>query len=188
MCVHFYKKIQYASQHLGITICSEFDPHMLKPTQRIRNLCFENVCRQFNNHYMCPPYSGSINEIRERLAHYTKGILFQYVKPLDVRNDSVGLKNTKIDFHEKILQLENTIKLEGACHVWGMIGGNCELCEPCKAASKEPCTYPQKARTSLESISIDVLSFLQQLGLDNAFHPHKITWTGCIIYSLHDNF
>jgi hypothetical protein len=35
---------------------------------------------------------------------------------------------------------------------------------------------------SLESLGVDVVSLLDRFGLDSAFHPDTVTWTGCILY------
>jgi len=173
--------LEFARQ-LGIETCLEFSSGLLVPEQRIRKLCFENKCGNYRNHYMCPPYVGSIGEIKARLKKFQRGVLLQYSKSLDVRNDNESLKQSKIDFHNKILQLEEFLRNEGIKHVWGMIGGSCELCEVCGAKLGEPCPYPDKARTSLESIAIDVSALLDKFGWDSKFHPDKITWTGCILY------
>lgn len=167
---------------LGIETCLEFNPELLVPEQRIRGYCSENRCGNYDNNYMCPPHSGSLVEIEERLKGFQKGVLLQYSKPMDVRNDRKGVEQTKIDFHNKILHLEGLLRSEGIEHIWGMMGGSCALCEVCKAETGEPCQYPDRARTSLESMAIDVLSLLRKFGLDNGFYPDKITWTGCILF------
>lgn len=160
----------------------DFSPEILVPEQRIRELCWEDKCGNYGKHYMCPPYSGSLGEIKARLQKFPRGILLQYSKSLDVRNDKEGLKQSKLDFHNRILQLEEFLRNEGITELWGMIGGSCELCEVCKAKLGEPCPYSDKARTSLASIAIDVLALLNKFGLDNQFHRDKITWTGCILF------
>jgi predicted metal-binding protein len=170
------------ARHLGIETCLEFSPELLVPEQRIRDLCFENKCGNYRGNYMCPPSVGSLGEIKARLSEFRRGLLLQYSKPLDVRNDNEGLNRTKVDFHHKILRLEESLRNEGTEQVWGMIGGSCELCEVCGAKLGGPCPYPDKARMSLVSIAIDVLSLLDKSGLDNRFHPDKITWTGCILF------
>lgn len=173
--------LRFASQ-LGIESCLEFSPELLVPKKTIRDLCLENKCGNYSKNYMCPPYIGSLGEIKARLRKSQRGILLQYSKPLDVRNDNEGLKQSKLDFHNKILQLEEFLRNEGIKDVWGMIGGSCELCEVCKAKLGEPCPYPDKARMSLTTLAIDILAFLDNFGLDNKFHPDKITWTGCILF------
>ena len=175
------KLIDYAHQ-LGIETCVEFDTFLLKPEQRIRDLCRENKCGKFKNHYMCPPYTGSLKSIEEKLLEFRKGILLQYSKPLDVKNDSEGLTKSKLEFHKKILALELFADSSGLPRAMGMIGGSCELCETCKAVTKEPCPYPVKARMSLESIAIDVMALLKHLGLESEFRTDRIKWTGCVLF------
>jgi predicted metal-binding protein len=171
-----------AAHTLGIENCLEFDTGLLVPEERIREYCYENKCGNYRNHYMCPPYVGSIEEIRARLSNFERGVLLQYSKPVDVRNDIAGVMQTRLDFHKKILRLEAVLKEEGADGVWGMIGGSCALCEVCRAEFDEPCPFPDEARPSLEAIAVDVLALLQRFGLDNDFHRDKITWTGCVLF------
>ena len=175
------KLIEYARE-LGIETCVEFEAFLLKPEQRIRELCYENKCGKFKNHYMCPPYTGSFDSISEKLLEFRKGILLQYEKPLDVKNDAAGLTQSKLEFHEKILALEHYAHRCGLPRPLGLIGGSCELCQVCKARTKEPCPYPTKARMSLESLAIDVMALLERFGLDGEFKPDRIKWTGCVLF------
>ena len=172
--------VEFASQ-LGIQTCLEFRSEILAPEERIRAFCLENKCGNYGNNYMCPPYVGSLEEIRIKLKKFQRGVLLQYAKSLYVRDNIEGVRQTKIDFHNKILQIEEFLRERGINQVWGMIGGSCGLCDICGAKIGEPCLYPDKARMSLEAIAIDVLGLLDKFGLDSKFHADKITWTGCIL-------
>ena len=169
-------------QSLGFTSSAEFYACSLVPEQRIRDLCIENRCSNYNAHYMCPPYSGTLEQIKTQLRTFKRGIVLQYSKPLDVQHDIEGLKQTKREFHEMLLQLEACLQEKGVTQLWALTAGNCGLCEPCYAIKGEPCPYPEKARTSLVALGIDVISLLDRLGLDSGFHPDRITWTGCILF------
>ena len=171
---------EFASK-FGIETCLEFRSEILAPEERIRAFCSENKCGNYGNNYMCPPYVGSLEEIRIRLKKFQRGVLLQYAKSLDVRGNREGVRQTKVDFHNMILQIEEFLRETGINLVWGMIGGSCGLCEVCGAKVGEPCLYTDKARTSLEAIAVDVLALLDKLGLDNKFHAGKITWTGCVL-------
>ena len=175
-------KLSRSAQELGIETCLEFDAGLLVPEQRIRDLCFENRCGNYGNNYMCPPHIGSLEEIRGRLKKFQQGVLLQYSKALDVTSDIKGLRQTKVDFHNRVLQLEECLRNKGLRHVWGMIGGNCALCEICKAETGDPCPHPDKARTSLESLAINVVGLLEKFSLDCKFQPDRVTWTGCILF------
>ncbi len=100
----------------------------------------------------------------------------------DGDGDRKGVIQTKIDFHNKILQIEEFLTERRMNQVWGMSGGSCGLCHICRARMGEPCLYPDKARSSLEAIAVDVLALLDKLGLDNKFYADRITWTGCVLF------
>jgi predicted metal-binding protein len=169
-------------RQLGIETCLEFGSEILIPEERIRAFCLENKCGNYGGNYMCPPYVGSLEEIRVKLQKFQHGVLLQYSKSLDVKGNKEDVRQTKVDFHNKILQIEEFLSGTRVDRAWGLIGGSCGLCDTCKATVSEPCLYPDKARTSLEAIGVDVLGLLDRFGLDSQFHIDKITWTGCIIF------
>lgn len=170
------------ARQLGIETCFEFSSEMMAPEERIRAFCLENKCGNYGNNYMCPPYVGSIEEIRIRLKKFQRGWLLRYSKSLDVRGDKEGVRQTRINFHQKILSIEEFLRKRGMNQLWGMIGGNCGLCDICTAKTGEPCLYPGEARMSLEAIAVDVIGLLDKFGLDSKFHKDKITWTGCVLF------
>ena len=124
--------VEFASQ-LGIQTCLEFRSEILALEERIRAFCLENKCGTYGNNYMCPPYVGSLEEIRIRLKKFQLGVLLQYARSLDVRGDRKVVRQTKVDFHNKILGVEEFLRGTGINQVWGMIGGSCGLCHVCRA-------------------------------------------------------
>jgi len=175
-------KLIARARELGMETCVPFEAFLLKPEQRIRDLCYENKCGKFKNHYMCPPYVGTIESIEKKLLEFRNGILLQYSKALDVKNDAAGLIQSKLEFHEKILALEHYADSCGLPRAMGMIGGSCELCSVCKAKTKEPCPYPAKAKMSLESIAVDVMALMERLGVEGEFRADRVKWTGCVMF------
>jgi predicted metal-binding protein len=167
---------------LEFDLCLEFAPTLLVPEQRIRDYCVENRCGSYNANHMCPPRVGSLKEIGVRLQGFSQGVLLRYSRPLDVANDREGVTRTKLEFHRLILRLERRLRRRGMTQLWGLIGGNCELCRVCAAVEDKPCRHPERARTSLEAIGVDVVGLQERLGLDGRFHPDRITWTGCILF------
>jgi predicted metal-binding protein len=172
-----------AAHALGIQVCVDMPALRLRPEQRIRALCYENKCGNYNAHYMCPPHIGTIDEIVERIRRFACGCILQYTEPMDVAHDVEGVTRTKVEFHNRILQLEEALEKNGITKLWGLIGGDCALCEPCRSVTGEPCQFPTQARTSLEALGIDVIALLDEHGLDSRFHHDRITWTGSILYN-----
>ena len=167
----------------GIGIWRPIDPRQLVVDGGIRDLCAENKCGNYGRHYMCPPHIGSLASIHKRLRSFQRGVVLQWSKDMDVRRDRSSVAASMRVFHHKILKLEGDFSAAGLGAAWGTIGGECRLCVPCKAACGEPCPYPDRARPSLESLGVDVLALLADLGLDNRFHPDRITWTGSLLYT-----
>lgn len=159
---------------------TEFDPLLLLPEDNIRKYCYENICGNYGNHWMCPPLIGSIGDIKVKLASYNKAILIRYMEEIDVKLDKKQIKRSKINFHKKILEIENFFNQKGI-DAWGLVGGSCSFCIECKAITNRPCKHPHKARPSLESLGINVQKLLENFGLDNKFYSDKIIWTGCIL-------
>ena len=173
--------ISELAHKLGIEVPCEFDPALLVPEERIRAFCEQNKCGSYGHNYMCPPQIGPLDEIRAKLNTFQHGLLLRYARSMDVRGDRKGVIRTKIDFHVKILRIEEFLREQGIRQVWGLSGGNCGLCKVCHADKGKPCRHPDRARPSLEAIGIDVLKLLENFRLDSGFHADKITWTGCIL-------
>ena len=174
--------IKKFAEGLGVESITEFDSRILVPEERIRAFCSSNKCGSYNLNHMCPPRIGSIEKIRKELGQFSRGLLLQYTKSVDVKGDREGVDRIKVDFHHKILQIEGFLRGEGIKEMWGMSGGSCGLCTICEAALDKPCPYPDKARTSLEAIAIDVLDLRRRFGLDDKFHDDRVTWTGCVLF------
>lgn len=168
---------------LGATHCQVISSHLLVPEERIRKYCYENKCGCYNKHLSCPPYTGTVSEVKKKLNAFKSGILIQYSQNLNVQNDKEGLKRTKLKLHNIVLEAETYGKENmGVNTIWGFIGGNCELCDECAGYRNEACTYPEKARVSMEAIAIDVVNLLRMLHLDTEFRNDKITWTGIVLF------
>ena len=169
---------------MGFETCVSLDPGLLLPEERIRGFCAENRCGQYGMHHMCPPRVGTVQELGQRLHSYREGFLLRHTEMVNVQDDSEGVKRTKRVFHQKVLETERMLKEAGYEPVWGLIGGECALCEPCRARFEEPCPWPEKARPSLESAGVDVAALLDRFDLDGSFYPDRVTWTGCVLFSV----
>jgi predicted metal-binding protein len=126
------KIIEDYVKKLNISSFKLIPSSLIVPEQRIRDYCYENKCGCFNKHLTCPPYSGTVDEIKKKLKNFKNGVLIQYTENINVRNDNEGIKRTKIKLHNIVLEIEEYLKEKVRIeNVWGMIGGNCALCDEC---------------------------------------------------------
>ncbi len=167
---------------LGATNCQFISTRVLAPEERIRDYCCEDKCGRYNRHLTCPPNTGTVEEIREKLKGFKMGILIQYSEDVDVEKDKEGLRKTKLKLHHIVLETEKYLREKlGFQKIWGMIGGNCDLCDECAGYRGEPCGYPEEARASIEAYAIHIVALLEKLGLDTEFRKDRVTWTGIVL-------
>ncbi len=167
---------------LGATHCQFVDVELLVPEERIRGYCREDKCGRYQKHLSCPPSTGTVEETAKKLEGFRTGVLIQYSQNLDVKNDKEGLRRTKLKLHHLVLETEKYLKDNVSCEgVWGMIGGNCDLCDECAGYRDEPCEYPDEARASMEAYAINVVGLLKKLKLDSEFRDDRVTWTGIVL-------
>jgi predicted metal-binding protein len=186
----FVSELKFMNRHaieqyikdLGATHCQFIASELLIAEERIRQYCHENRCGCYDRHLMCPPRTGTLTEITVKFKRFNTGILVQYSKRLDVKNDRAGLMATKRKLHDIILETEDFLREQsGITAIFGMIGGDCGLCEKCAGFSGEVCVHPDKARPSLEALGVDVIGLLNTLSLDGRFHEDQITWTAMVL-------
>jgi predicted metal-binding protein len=170
----------------GATHCQFISSGLLIPDERIRKYCYENKCGCYDKHLMCPPRTGSIAEVSQKLKLFNTGILVQYTKRLEVQKDTAGVTAAKLALHYMVLETEKYLtENAGIVKIFGLIGGECELCNPCAGYSAEACVYPDRARPSLEALGVDVIGLLKSLSLDGNFYDDKITWTAMVLIDEH---
>ncbi len=172
---------EFASQK-GFQVCRDFDPVLLVPEERVRSYCTNNRCGNYGKNYMCPPLAPPLEEVKDKLLRFNRAVLVQQTVNLNVKRDWKIIKRSMTDFHNKILDLEKFLKVTGIKETWGIIAGTCGLCEICSVGKNKPCIHPDKARSSIEALGIDVGVLLKTLNLDAQFHSDKVTWTGCVLY------
>jgi predicted metal-binding protein len=177
-----YQKIMSHIKKLGATHCQFISPKLLIPEERIWKYCHENKCGNYNKNLMCPPHTGTIQEIERKFSAYKTGILIQYSEELDISNNRKGVMDARLRLHSIILETENFLSEDiGFTNNFGMVGGPCTLCDECAGYRDEVCLLPDKARPSLEALGVDVVALLKKLNLDSEFHNNKVTWTGMVL-------
>lgn len=149
-------------------------------SNEIREYCKENKCGKYDKNYMCPPSIGDVSKYKILFKSYTEGIALLLKD--NISNHSINkVYKSQIKLHNIILKLENKAKKSGYERAKGFIAGECQLCVPCKKTLNEKCLYPNKSRTSLEAIGVNVISSLENKGIKIDFSSNNITWVGYLL-------
>jgi len=104
-------------------------------------------CPGYNSNYCCPPHSPTAEQTRKIVAGYTAGLLVHFTK---------GMPVTKT-----IVKIEKELFLMNYHKAIGFGAGPCSLCKECP---EKGCTFPHKARPSMEACGIDVYATARNNG------------------------
>jgi len=131
---------------------------------RVRLKCQVPVCKDFNNHLLCPPHTSSVEHFRSLCSQYSAALIVQ------VKSDGFE-ENRLIDAEKRLHRIINKVEgralSEGNYLAAGFIASSCKLCPECVGYhSKFPCRHPYQARPSIESMGVDIFRTSQDAGLD----------------------
>ncbi|MDO4260917.1 MAG: DUF2284 domain-containing protein [Eubacteriales bacterium] len=145
----------------------------------VRQMCEANTCGQYGRNWACPPGCGSLEECGERIAPYRFGILVQSVGELEDSMDFEGMQETEAR-HKKAFFAGADLLRERYPKLLCLGAGCCTVCKACSYPD-EPCRFPAKRISSLESYGIVVSDLCRANGMDYYYGPNTIAYTGCYL-------
>ena len=143
-----YKELEKLALDSGFTHAVPLDTTTISLKQEVRDMC-KNGCQQYARRWSCPPGCGSLNELREMICHYKKGILVQTVTELEDEFDWDGMIKAQNRHQEHFhLFLEKLCAFNPEFLPLGT--GCCMICKTCSYPDA-PCRFPQKRISSMEA-------------------------------------
>jgi len=160
--------------------------------------CLVPLCSCYGTHLLCPPNVISASEFEKILALYSHALILQVKADFDSRDKSKGGLTRELceDLERKTQSARWQRKLHGLVNhmearafkngfrfAAGLIGGECTLCDECKAlAHNRRCVHPFVARPSMEALGIDVVKTCENAGLQIHLSSKKnVMWTGLVL-------
>lgn len=173
-----YKELEKLALDSGFTHAVPLDTTTISLKQEVRDMC-KNGCQQYARRWSCPPGCGSLNELREMICHYKKGILVQTVTELEDEFDWDGMIKAQ-NRHQEHFHLF----LEKLCAFnpeFLPLGTDC--CMICKTCSypDAPCRFPQKKISSMEACGMVVSEVCRQNRLKYYYGPNTIAYVACVL-------
>lgn len=150
--------------------------------ERVREYCVENKCGQYNKNFMCPPEVGEVKDFRKKLKKFDHCILVLKREKISNKEDREEYFRPARELHNILLNIEKKGKELGFENSFALIAGNCKLCNPCKKLlGYKKCPYPEVSRPSSESLGIDVIKTVSQIGVEIEFKDTEVSWVGMVI-------
>lgn len=165
-----------------VIFVGEMKPEELVIEEKVREYCMQNKCGQYDRNFMCPPRVGSVESNREKILNFDSClVLIKKYKLINPENREKFYIPAE-ELHKILLEIENEAKELGYNKATSLIAGNCRICNPCKVVFGEKnCPYPEKSRSSAESLGINVIETIKKLGLNLEFKNDEVTWVGIIL-------
>lgn len=121
-------------------------------------------CSQFNSNWSCPPATPKIDEVRELLKEYYIALLLVGSQTCsEFYRDTNRKRTDQVRYWKGTVSLERFLFLEGYDKAFGLVSGACSLCKEC--AYPEKCRFPMEKRPTVESLSIDLIGTLKNIGI-----------------------
>jgi len=183
----FYKILEleeYANKMGFSTTCLVLAQNILID-ERVRIHCQVNLCGNYKNNLMCPPYLPSLSENRLLLNRYNFALLlqlYQAVPPKSKEEIREAYTTIALQFNQLLISLERKAFDSGFRLALALGAGECKLCENCivKEGGNQ-CRKPGASRPSMEGMGIDVLETFQSAGLTMDFKEGELTIAGLLL-------
>ncbi|MDD4984828.1 MAG: DUF2284 domain-containing protein [Dehalococcoidales bacterium] len=141
-------------------------------------------CPDYGKWHCCPPMVPNCEETRRVLDSYTRLILLHFQYRFESPKwpaSGAEYRRFKRDV-EYVVELEREIFLDGFYRAFAMPHEPCQICEQCALIKNKPCSLPEKARPSMESVGIDVYQTASNHNLP--IHPIRSEQDTCNWYAL----
>ena len=174
-----YDELIALAKKSGFTEAAPLDVGTLEFLQDVRDMCNPNQCQKFGKVWSCPPACPSLEEMRETVRRYSRGILVQTVGQLEDSYDWDGIQDAAKR------QSEHFIKLWDALEplyprLYPMGTGGCSKCETCTYPD-EPCRFPERMAPSMEACGLFVSKVCADNGMKYNYGPNTIAYTACFL-------
>ena len=163
----------------GFSQAGELNMGALVFSPEVREMCAADRCRSYGRSWSCPPACGSLEQISERAARYSRGILVQTTGQMedDFDLEAIALTERSHRAHFDTLARQTLILFPGALP---MAAGCCTRCKKCTYPDR-PCRFPNKSFPSMEAYGLLVSRVCQESGLKYYYGPRTMTFTSCIL-------
>ena len=174
-----YDELISLAKSCGFTESSPLDVSRLEFLQSVRDMCNSEQCPRYGKTWSCPPEAPSLDEMREKVKSYARGILVQTVGQLEDSYDWDGIQDAAKSQSASFGMLWEALDPRYP-RLFPMGTGGCSKCEKCTYPD-EPCRFPDRMAYSMEACGLYVSKVCTDNGAKYNNGPNTITYTGCFL-------
>ena len=167
------------AKEVGFTAACELDPGTIKLREDVRGMCAEGNCGAYGKNWTCPPACGTLDECRERVAKYHRGIIVQTTGQLEDAMDYEAMQETGEKHAENLKEMTRRVR-EIFPNALPLGAGGCRVCKTCSYPDA-PCRFPEKAMSSMEGYGMLVSETCKDNGIPYHYGANTLTYVGCYL-------
>ena len=156
------------------------DPKKLDFSERIRWIC-ENECPMYGKSWACPPGVGCVADCREKCCGYENCLMISTIVEV---NDIANIEETLATRreHEDITNQVCELMEEQGVLPYVLSSEACADCERCAILDGLPCRNPGRMHPCVESHGINLLTVLDEMGLEFQYGENVVTWFSLLFF------
>lgn len=166
----FLEKLEVIALEEGFSAASVIPVEEMVFVPEYRVYCEENRCGNYGKNYACPPYSGTVEEMKERTQVYKWALVLRTDHKVENALDGAEMKPLKKSHNSLTRTLTQKFQKEGLIEDGlSIMAGPCNFCTTCKMPTGEPCPFETQRFSCLSAYCIDVGHLAKSAGM-------KLSW------------
>lgn len=174
-------KIEKVADETGFTEFGYVNISTLKYYQEVRDTCAKNTCRGYGTSWACPPAIGTVSECRERVAKYSKMLLFTKAFQLEDSFDYEGMVEGSHTFKGLVDKFRENIGGIVADYLL-LANEGCHRCGKCTYPDA-PCRFPELLTHPLEGYGFIVSELSKEAGIKYNNGENTVTYFGALVFN-----
>ncbi len=167
------------AEEIGFEVCVPLNTEALCFREEVREMCRADRCQSYGKTWSCPPACGTLDELRERVAPFSCGILVETVGVMEDEFDYESVMEAAALHKERFLALSDALRKQYSA-IFPMGAGRCTLCASCTYPTA-PCRFPDKMTPSMEAAGL-LVSDVCRLSNAPYYHGKNTTaFIGCVL-------
>ena len=167
------------AKEIGFEQAGPLDPATIELKEEVREMCASGKCTMYDKRWSCPPGCGTLDECRELLKGYTRGILVQSVGELEDNFDIETMMETEAAHKERFYAMRKAL-VEKGIDALAAGAGCCTICPECTYPDA-PCRFPEQKMSSMEALGMLVVEVCKANGLPYFYGENTIAYTSCFL-------
>ena len=168
------------AKEIGFEQAGPLDPATIELKEEVREMCASGKCAMYDKRWSCPPGCGTLDECRDLLKGYTRGILVQSVGELEDNFDIETMMETEAAHKERFYAMRKAL-VEKGIDALAAGAGCCTICPECTYPDA-PCRFPEEKMSSMEALGMLVLEVCKANDMRYFYGENTIAYTSCFLF------